>query len=113
MDRREAIAGIFGAPLAVAGVTAVKLSAEVTLQPKAVSSQMKVFDRGQGTKFTLTLYQKPWPVVGDRITFEYEGMHLVGRVTGFCTETVNHSGRVFYHVEGDVESFDAKAATEK
>jgi hypothetical protein len=111
MERRELLKGLVGGPIALAGVSDVKVSA-LALEATAVKADMTVYDRGDGERFTLTLMQKPWPKVGDVIAFAYEGLELRGTVTAFHTEPIRGSDRVFYHVEGKVDVFMAKDAKE-
>lgn len=107
MDRRDLLKGIVGGPIALAGVSAVNISPFVVLEASAVSSDMRVFDRGDGERFALTLFEKPWPKVGDEVTFTFQGMSFRGKVTAWETESLR--GRVLYKVEGTVLAFEAPA----
>lgn len=111
MDRRGVILGL---PMALAGVSAVSLTGPLActpLEPNCVSVDMRVFDRGEGIRFALTLFDKPWPKVGDRVSFDFEGLHLVGTVTEFTAEPKR--GNVLYHIQGTVEEFDGESPRER
>lgn len=113
MNRRDLIATLASRALALKGVEAVTLSTPVVLQPAAVMANAEIYNRGEGVKFQMTLLKKPWPIVGDDVTLEFDGIRIAGTVTEFSTEGIRGSDRVFYHIRGDVTSWDAKSAKDE
>jgi hypothetical protein len=113
INRRQMFRALLGTPLAVAAGAAVVPSVrEVVVAPGSVSVDLRVHDRGEGRVFTMTLFQEPWPLAGDRVRFDYQTLHLVGVVEQ--TEAVplftGQSDRFLYHVNGRVLEFTGQGA---
>ena len=108
MDRRE----FFALPLAVAGTAAVKVSHAVILDSSKVGADLQVYGDKDGDRFSLTLFDKPWPTVGQRIVFTCKWFSLVGVVTSYEVEPHGGADRVWYHIQGTVESFDGLSLVE-
>ena len=78
---------------------------EVVIEPAAVMLNLRVHGREQGQFFEMTLVRKPWPVVGERIRFDYQTFHLVGTVETTEAEPWKYSDRILYHLVGHVIEF--------
>lgn len=115
MNRRDLLKtlGLTSAAGAVIIPTEVLRSCH-QLDPKNVSADMRVFDKGNGDRFEIVLLGKPWPKKGERIVIEWKRLVLRGLVTETEVQPIGgFTDRCKYHIAGVVEYFDAPGAKEK
>lgn len=80
------------------------------LDLRSVSSDMRVWQVAGMSReaFAFRLYRKPWPKVGQRVSFAFERTRFVGDVTKTTQSAMNsHGTRWACDVEGDVIEFEA------
>jgi hypothetical protein len=110
MNRRQLLAALVGTPVVAASAMTLASEGDVVLAPGAVRIPVSVWDEGRGRRFSLTLLTKPWPLAGDRVRLDFQGLHLLGVVDRTEAESFNgRTGRCWYHVVGRVVSFEAPA----
>ena len=112
-NRRQMFKSLLSAPLAVAGMTIVETGSEIVLRPGAVGTgDFRVYDLGDGIGrvCAMTLFEKPWPIVGDRVRLEFEDLRIVAVVAQTDMEPVGHlNDRFLYHINARVVEFDGRA----
>jgi hypothetical protein len=108
MNRRDLLGSLLTLPALAVGARAVTAAAPIRLTPRAVSTDLEVFDLGEGLRFSMTLLDHPWPQVGQPIAFAHGGMELAGRVERVFASSHHGTGRFWYRIEGRVEHFEAR-----
>lgn len=107
MERRDVLKILTGSPLVLAGVTLPDVYRQTVLLPASVGADFEVYDLGEGLRFSLRLLQKPWPSVGQRVSFTYQDLHLEGTVSEISLKPVSpRMDRLWCDVRGTVQMFD-------
>lgn len=109
MDRRDVLRAITLTPLAVSlerPSAAMLEERGLELRPQDVSADMEIWqEAGSRKMFRLRLYRKPWPDVGQRISFAFESTSFVGTVGKTRLMSLQGSDVWVMDVEGVVNEF--------
>jgi hypothetical protein len=106
MNRRELLGAV---PALLAGATVtLALPTIVRLDSRVVGCDFSVYDDGDGLRFALRLFDQPWPRVGQRVAFAYDGLEFDGTVAHTRAESVRGSGQFIWHLSGSVQHFEAR-----
>jgi hypothetical protein len=81
---------------------------DVPLVAGSVGADMEIWQESEGPKkFRVSLHRKPWPEVGNRISFSFESMEFSGVVTRTRQHAMHGRDRFYCDIEGTVETFTA------
>lgn len=112
MDRRDILRAITLTPLAVSlerPSAAMLEERGLELRPRDVNADMEIWhEAGSRKMFRLRLHRKPWPDVGQRISFAFKSVSFVGIVGKTRLTSLRGSDLWVMDVEGVVDEFSAR-----